>query len=97
MQKKVHERPQSIVRRCLKENNNRDLSSYKKYIAEFSGYSDMIFGHETIFSSPKKDLQDKLTVLNTRIKRNYLAAIGIFEQPQEPKDCNLLIPRIARL
>lgn len=61
IQKKEQERPSAIVRRCLKENNNRDLSSYKKYIAEFSAYSDMIFDYETIFSSPKKDLEDKLT------------------------------------
>ena len=60
---------------------NGDLSSYKKYIAEFSAYSDMIFEYDTIFSSPKKDLQDKLTYLNTRIKRNNLTVLGINEPP----------------
>ena len=57
----------------------------------------MIFDYETIFSSPKKDLQDKLTCLNTRIKRNNLTVLGINEPPQEPKLCNILIPKIERL
>ena len=57
----------------------------------------MIFDYETIFSSPKKDLQDKLTLLNRRIKRNNLATLGLTESPQEAKLCNILIPKIERM